>query len=53
MSEQEKYKNMLRRVIEETESHKIKSSQELVQTLVSELTNSVSAKRNKTGTVAK
>ncbi|MFC2947272.1 hypothetical protein [Virgibacillus sediminis] len=39
MGEQERYKNLLRRVIDETENYKIKSSQELIQTLIKELSN--------------
>ncbi|MBY7144123.1 hypothetical protein KFZ56_13910 [Virgibacillus sp. NKC19-3] len=48
MSEQEKYKNMLKKLIDETESHKIRSSKELVQSLVNELTHHTSGKTNST-----
>lgn len=54
MSEQERYKNMLRRLIDETESHKIQTSKELVQSLVNELTHNASGKTNSaTQTLAK
>ncbi|MFC3041513.1 hypothetical protein ACFOGI_14805 [Virgibacillus xinjiangensis] len=39
MGEQERYKHLLKKVIDETENSKIKSSQELVQTLIRELSN--------------
>lgn len=38
MGEQEQYKNILQKVISDTESSKINSSQELIQMLVKELT---------------
>lgn len=37
MGEQEKYKNLLRKVIQETENHKIQTSEEMVKTLIKEL----------------
>ncbi|MBD1223194.1 hypothetical protein [Virgibacillus halodenitrificans] len=37
MLEQEKYKDMLKKVIDETENHTIKNSEQLIQMLVSEL----------------
>nr|WP_200862562.1 hypothetical protein [Priestia megaterium] len=40
MGEQEKYKNLLKKVIKETEDHKIKSTEEMVRALVNELGNS-------------
>ncbi|MFD1849033.1 hypothetical protein [Oceanobacillus bengalensis] len=39
MGEQEKYKKMLKEVIDETESRKINSAEELIQKLVRELTS--------------
>ncbi|GAB3056852.1 hypothetical protein [Virgibacillus ainsalahensis] len=39
MNEQERYKNLLKKMIDETENYNIKSSQELIQTLIKELTN--------------
>lgn len=39
MGEQEKYKRILKKVIDATESKKIQTSEELIQTLVNELTN--------------
>lgn len=44
MSEQEEYKNMLQKLIAETESQQIKSSEELVRMLISEIKNSASLK---------
>ncbi|MGJ9457637.1 hypothetical protein [Oceanobacillus sp. CF4.6] len=40
MVEQEKYKNMLRRMIDETEKQNIHSSEELIKMLISELSSS-------------
>ncbi|MBU5267163.1 hypothetical protein [Virgibacillus proomii] len=40
MGEQEKYKNLLRKVIQETENHKIQTSEEMVKTLIKELQSS-------------
>ncbi|AIF44172.1 hypothetical protein [Virgibacillus sp. SK37] len=37
MGEQEKYKHMLKKIIDETENHTIKNSEQLIQILVSEL----------------
>lgn len=37
MVEQEQYKNMLKKVIHETESFKIQSSEELIKKLIDEL----------------
>lgn len=39
MGEQEKYKRLLKNLIDETENHKIKSAEELIQKLVKELGN--------------
>ncbi|SDQ24894.1 hypothetical protein [Virgibacillus salinus] len=39
MVEQERYKNMLKRMIDETENLKFQSSEELIQALIQELTN--------------
>ncbi|WP_163970560.1 hypothetical protein [Oceanobacillus halotolerans] len=39
MGEQEKYKRMLQKAIEETEKANIQSSQEMIQTLIKELRN--------------
>jgi len=44
--EQEKYKLMLKKVIEDTESHKIKTTEEIIQRLVYELTSSNVLKEN-------
>lgn len=44
MVEQERYKNMLKKVIDETESEKIQTSEELIRTLVKELTNNIGVK---------
>ncbi|WP_170140780.1 hypothetical protein [Oceanobacillus arenosus] len=38
MGEQEAYKRLLKKVIDETENDKIKSTEELIQKLISELT---------------
>ncbi|WP_165769038.1 hypothetical protein [Virgibacillus profundi] len=46
MGEQEKYKKMLKKVIDETESYKIQSSEELIQMLIKELTNGTELKGN-------
>ncbi|MFC4023866.1 hypothetical protein ACFOUV_08680 [Oceanobacillus longus] len=40
MIEQEKYKNMLRRMIDETEKQNIHSSEELIKMLINELSSS-------------
>ncbi|MFD1039953.1 hypothetical protein ACFQ3N_16395 [Virgibacillus byunsanensis] len=45
MVEQEIYKNMLKKVIDETESFKIQSSEELIQALINEITDSSSKTR--------
>ncbi|CDO03275.1 translation elongation factor Ts [Oceanobacillus picturae] len=37
--EQEKFKTMLKKVIHDTETHHIQSSQEMIQTLIDELTH--------------
>ncbi|WP_198020896.1 hypothetical protein [Virgibacillus alimentarius] len=37
MGEQEQYKKILKKIIKETESFKIQSSEELIQSLVNEL----------------
>lgn len=42
MSEQEEYKNMLQKLIAETESQKIKSSEELIRLLINEIKDSAS-----------
>ena len=39
MQEQEQYKKMLRKVIDATENEKIQTSEELIRTLINELTN--------------
>lgn len=39
MGEQEKYTRMLKNLIDDTESHKIKSTEEIIRKLVKELTN--------------
>lgn len=39
MKEQEQFKKMLKRVIDATENDKIRTSEELIQTLIFELTN--------------
>ncbi|MGP4105590.1 hypothetical protein [Virgibacillus sp. L01] len=39
MVEQERYKNMLKKMIDETENSKFQSSEELIQALIQELTN--------------
>lgn len=39
MREQDRFKNILEKMIKETENHKIKSSQELIQALIYELTS--------------
>ncbi|WP_405100336.1 hypothetical protein [Oceanobacillus sp. FSL H7-0719] len=44
MHEQEQYKKMLEKVIDATESEKIQTSEELIRTLVTELTNNYSLK---------
>lgn len=40
MGEQEKYKKLLKKVIRETENQNIKSSQEMINTLIKELRSS-------------
>lgn len=39
MGEQERYKRILKKVIDETENKKIKTAEELIRTLVNELSN--------------
>lgn len=39
MVEQERYKDMLKKMIEETENEKFQSSEELIKALIHELTN--------------
>lgn len=48
MKEQEQYKNLLKKLINETENFKIQSSEELIQTLVNELAkfNPIASKAN-------
>lgn len=46
MGEQEKYKNILKKVIDETENHRIQSSEELIQLLIHELKNGADFKEN-------
>lgn len=41
MGEQEKYKKMLRKVIDETENHEIQTSEELIQILINEIRKSI------------
>lgn len=45
MAEQEKLKKMLRRMIDDTESHKINSSEELIQLLITELSTTKSLEK--------
>lgn len=45
MSEQEKYKLMLKKIINETEKERIQTSEELIRTLVDELTNNIGVER--------
>lgn len=40
MREQEKYKKMLKKMIDQTESNKIQSSDQLIQALINEITHS-------------
>ena len=40
MGEQEKYKKMLKKMIEQTERNKIQSSDQLIQALINEITHS-------------
>lgn len=44
MGEQERYKNMLIKIIDETESEKIQTSEELIRTLINELTTTIGVK---------
>ncbi|MCM3740239.1 hypothetical protein M3210_08150 [Oceanobacillus luteolus] len=44
MGEQERYKNMLKKVIDATENEKIQTSEDLIRTLVNELTNNIGVK---------
>ncbi|GGN53600.1 MULTISPECIES: hypothetical protein [Oceanobacillus] len=44
MGEQERYKNMLRKIIDETENEKIQTSEELIRTLINELTTNIGVK---------
>lgn len=44
MGEQERYKNMLIKIIDETESEKIQTSEELIRTLINELTTNIGVK---------
>ena len=44
MGEQERYKNMLKKLITETENEKIQSTEELIQMLISELKNTAGLK---------
>ncbi|WP_176555884.1 hypothetical protein [Virgibacillus ndiopensis] len=46
MGEQERYKKMLKKMIDETENFKIQSSEELIQALIYELKESSSLTRN-------
>jgi len=46
LGEQEKYKRMLKKVIDETESQKINSTDELIQRLIYELTTNNTLKGN-------
>jgi len=39
MKEQEQFKIMLKNIIEDTENNKIKSSEELIQTLINQIKN--------------
>ncbi|WP_199794669.1 hypothetical protein [Lentibacillus sp. Marseille-P4043] len=46
MGEQEQYKMMLKKMIDQTENFKIQSSEELIQALVKELTRSTIVSEN-------
>ena len=48
MGEQERYKNMLRKVIDATENEKIQTSEELIRTLIDELTTNIDVKSQHT-----
>ncbi|MCF3943431.1 hypothetical protein [Oceanobacillus alkalisoli] len=48
MGEQERYKNMLRKVIDATENEKIQTSEELIRTLINELTTNIGVKSQHT-----
>ncbi|GAB4072964.1 hypothetical protein GCM10028778_06240 [Barrientosiimonas marina] len=37
MADQEQYKNLMQKMIQETENHRIQSAEEMIQKLVSEL----------------
>ncbi len=47
MVEREFFKNMMKRIIDDTEKNKIRSSDELIQTLIKELTNQKTITQNK------
>jgi hypothetical protein len=46
MGESERYKVMLKEVIEATENEKIQTSEEMIRTLIDELTNKIGVKSN-------
>jgi len=45
MIEQEKYKKILRKMIDDTENHKINTSEELIQLLITELSTTKSLEK--------
>lgn len=53
MVEQERFKTMLKKMVEETENAKFQSSDELIKALIDELTNGKSVADNNSGIQAK
>lgn len=47
MVEREFFKNMMKKIIDDTEKNKIRSSDELIQTLIKELTHQKTITQNK------
>ncbi|WP_169749094.1 hypothetical protein [Ornithinibacillus californiensis] len=47
MVEREFFKNMMKKVIDDTEQNKIRSSDELIQTLIKELSDQRALQQNK------
>jgi hypothetical protein len=47
MVEREFFKNMMKKVIDDTEQNKIRSSDELIQTLIKELSDQRTLQQNK------
>lgn len=47
MVEREFFRDMMKRIIDDTEKNKIRSSDELIQTLINELTNQKTITENK------